>query len=62
MNYFNSSCSNNAEARFQFSSPHQGGVQFAFSDGHAVFISENIQKTVFRALLTRGKGEVVSGF
>ncbi len=55
-------CSSNAEQRFQFSSPHQGGVQFTFGDGHATFISENIDLRVFRGLLTRANGEVISNY
>ena len=62
MNLPETGCSNNAEQRFQFSSLHQAGVQFAFSDGHAEFLSENIDLNVFRALLTRAGGEAVSGF
>jgi len=52
-------CSNNAEQRFQFSSPHVGGCQFSLSDGSARFISENIDRDLFRSLVTRSGGEVV---
>ncbi|MBD3675190.1 MAG: DUF1559 domain-containing protein [Planctomycetaceae bacterium] len=55
-------CSNNAEQRFQFSSPHEGGCQFSLSDGSARFISENIDRDLFRGLLTRSGGEVVGEF
>ena len=55
-------CSNNVEQRFQFSSPHEGGCQFSLSDGSARFISENIDRDLFRSLLTRSGGEVVGEF
>ena len=32
------------------------------ADGHVVFISENIQLSVFEALGTRNGGEVVGGY
>ena len=62
MNPPETSCSGSCERRFQFSSRHHGGCHFAFSDGHARFISETIEVDVFRALLTRNGNEVVSGF
>jgi prepilin-type N-terminal cleavage/methylation domain-containing protein/prepilin-type processing-associated H-X9-DG protein len=62
MNLPETTCSNNAERRFQFSSQHPGGVQFSFADGHAVFISENIDVNVFRALITRANLEVVAAY
>jgi hypothetical protein len=37
-------------------------VQFTFSDGHAVFVSENIDINVYRGLITRNNGEVVSQY
>ncbi len=54
-----SSCSNNVEQRFQFSSPHPGGVHFTFADGHATFLSETIDLDTLRALTTRNGGEVI---
>ena len=55
-------CSNSVERRVQFSSPHVGGCQFSLTDGSARFISENIDVDVFRFLVTRNGGEVVSEF
>jgi prepilin-type N-terminal cleavage/methylation domain-containing protein/prepilin-type processing-associated H-X9-DG protein len=43
-----------------FSSRHAGGAQFAFGDGSARLLSENIDITVFEALGTPGGGESVS--
>jgi hypothetical protein len=62
MNIPQTSCSNSAERRFQFSSPHPGGCHFALSDGSARFVSENLTVRVFRALVTRDGGEVVGQF
>jgi prepilin-type N-terminal cleavage/methylation domain-containing protein len=45
-----------------FSSKHTGGAHFILGDGHAKFVSENIDLFVFRALGTRNGGEVVSEF
>ncbi|MGC1275404.1 MAG: DUF1559 domain-containing protein [Planctomycetaceae bacterium] len=45
-----------------FSSEHTGGAHFILGDGHAKFISENVDLFVFRALGTRSGGEVVSEF
>lgn len=39
-------------------SDHPGGVNMAFADGHAKFLSENIDLSVLQALLTRAGGEV----
>ncbi len=41
-----------------FGSQHTGGAQFTLSDGSCRFISENIDRTVLRALSTRAGGEV----
>jgi prepilin-type N-terminal cleavage/methylation domain-containing protein/prepilin-type processing-associated H-X9-DG protein len=41
---------------------HPGGVMFAMVDGSVRFISDNVEhKTVFRALATKGGGEVIPG-
>ncbi|HSG70716.1 MAG TPA: DUF1559 domain-containing protein, partial [Planctomycetaceae bacterium] len=53
MNPPETTCSNSAERRFQFSSPHPGGAQFSLGDGSARFISENLDVQVYRALFTR---------
>lgn len=50
------------ERKFLFSSPHVGGAQFAFVDGHVSFLSENLDQQVQKALLTIGNGEVVGEF
>lgn len=39
---------------------HTGGVQATFGDGAVKFVSENTDRTVFRALGTRGNGEIAS--
>ena len=45
-----------------FSSKHAGGAHFILADGHAKFVSENVDLFVFRAIGTRDGGEVVSEF
>ena len=45
-----------------FGSFHVGGAHFVMADGHVVFISENIQLSVFEALGTRNGGEVVGQY
>ena len=45
-----------------FSSEHAGGAHFILADGHAKFVSENVDLTVFRAIGTRDGGEAVSEF
>jgi prepilin-type N-terminal cleavage/methylation domain-containing protein len=42
-----------------FSSRHEGGAFFAFSDGAVRFLSENIDSTTYQALSTRGGNELV---
>jgi len=42
-----------------FGSLHEGGAFFMFLDGSARFLSENIDRTVFRALLTQAGNEIV---
>ena len=37
-------------------SPHPGGAQVAFCDGHVAFLSEQMQPQALNALLTRGRG------
>jgi prepilin-type N-terminal cleavage/methylation domain-containing protein/prepilin-type processing-associated H-X9-DG protein len=45
-----------------FGSQHAGGAHVALCDGSARFISENIDMNTFRALSTRGGGEVGGEF
>lgn len=45
-----------------FGSSHVGGAQFVLGDGHVVFISENIDQSVFQALSTLRGGEVIGEF
>src|SRR5690606_29817033 len=45
-----------------FRSDHQGGVQFALTDGSVHFISEDIDAAVLDALATRNGGEVIGEF
>lgn len=52
-------CSSGCEQQFQFSSRHTGGAHFHFVDGHASFVSENIDVYVLRALTTRNGGELI---
>ena len=41
-------------------SEHSGGVNVAFVDGHVAFIKDTINPMTWRALATRGGGEVIS--
>lgn len=50
------------ESIFQFSSLHEGGAHFALADGSGRFIGENIDVSVFQALLTRANNEIVGEF
>ena len=45
-----------------FRSDHPGGCYFAFLDGSAAFISENIDFDIYRFLSTRNGEELVSGY
>jgi hypothetical protein len=44
--------------RYAFTSAHTGGCQFAMVDGSIHFINDTIDLSLFRALGTRGLGEV----
>jgi prepilin-type processing-associated H-X9-DG protein len=43
-----------------YGSRHPSGAQFAYGDGHVVFVSNTINLTVFRAMATRDGNEAVS--
>jgi prepilin-type processing-associated H-X9-DG protein len=43
-----------------FASFHPGGCHFVFCDGHASFLSEDIDKVTLAALTTRAGGDMVS--
>jgi len=45
-----------------FSSRHEGGAHFAFSDGHVQFLSENVDSRIYEYLGSRGKEEVLGEF
>ncbi len=42
-----------------FASRHPGGANFAFGDGHVVFLSDNIDFDLYRWLSTRAGGETI---
>ena len=42
-----------------FRSPHPGGVQFAWCDGHVSFITEEVDTALYRDVSTRAGGEAV---
>jgi prepilin-type processing-associated H-X9-DG protein len=44
-----------------FSSEHSGGVQFAYCDGHVLFVADDIDWQVYQGLSTRAGAEVASG-
>lgn len=52
-----SSCNNSVERSLQFSSMHTGGMQALMCDGRVVFLSENTDLNVQRAIATRAGGE-----
>jgi prepilin-type N-terminal cleavage/methylation domain-containing protein/prepilin-type processing-associated H-X9-DG protein len=45
-----------------FASRHPSGANFGFGDGHAAFLEENIDLSLYRALSTRDGSEVVEGY
>jgi prepilin-type N-terminal cleavage/methylation domain-containing protein/prepilin-type processing-associated H-X9-DG protein len=50
------------EKELCFSSRHSGGAQVVFADGHATLITETIDRTTWRALGTRGEGDIPGGY
>jgi prepilin-type N-terminal cleavage/methylation domain-containing protein len=51
------SCNNSVERSLQFSSMHVGGIHALMCDGRVVFLSENMDLNVQRAMGTRNGGE-----
>jgi len=49
----------NYEANAAFASQHPGGANFLFGDGHAAFLSDNIDLLTYRAYSTRSGGEAI---
>jgi len=54
----NTNCNNHCEQRFQFSSPHSGGVYFLYCDGHVEFVSDAIELAALKAFTTIAGDEV----
>jgi prepilin-type processing-associated H-X9-DG protein/prepilin-type N-terminal cleavage/methylation domain-containing protein len=56
---------NNQSARFYqqsaVQSRHPGGANFAFADGHVMFLNENINQKPLTSLTTRKGGELIAG-
>ena len=44
-----------------FTTPHAGGVDFVYADGHVAVLGADVDQAMFKALSTRAKGETVSG-
>ena len=55
-------CSSSCEQRFQFSSPHPGGIQILILDGQARWLSDSIDITVLRSLITRSGDDLVGQY
>ena len=54
---------NDPHAHFDdFSSHHTGGTQFGLADGSVRFVSENLDRGIYRALSTIGGGELVGEY
>ena len=51
---------NNIDNDGSFGSPHPGGAHFLYADGHVLFVSETINKTIYQSLSTRAGGESVT--
>ena len=43
-----------------FKSPHPGGANFLFADGHVQFLKASINPITYNALGSRAGGEVIS--
>jgi prepilin-type N-terminal cleavage/methylation domain-containing protein/prepilin-type processing-associated H-X9-DG protein len=44
-----------------FSSRHNGGVNFVFADGHVQLLTSSVSQTIYQALSTRAGGETIGG-
>lgn len=53
-------CSSGCERQFQFSSGHVGGAHFTFADGHASFVSQNLDVGLLKSMMTRAGGEAAN--
>jgi len=53
---------NSAFGTSAFSSMHEGGVYFMFGDGHAQFLSENMDTANYQRLGFRSDGQVIGEF
>lgn len=45
---------------YAFGSAHAGGAQFAMADGAVVFVQEDIEMTLYKAICSRNEGESLS--
>jgi prepilin-type N-terminal cleavage/methylation domain-containing protein len=52
-------CNSSVERSLQFSSLHIGGLHALMGDGRVVFLSENMDSFVLKALVTRGGSDTV---
>jgi prepilin-type N-terminal cleavage/methylation domain-containing protein/prepilin-type processing-associated H-X9-DG protein len=43
-----------------FRSKHKGGAQFCYADGHVVFVNDNINTALYKALSTKAGKEIVA--
>jgi hypothetical protein len=57
LNPADTNCNNHCERRFQFSSPHAGGVHFLYGDSHIAFVRDAIDRDLLKALTTIAGGE-----
>jgi prepilin-type N-terminal cleavage/methylation domain-containing protein/prepilin-type processing-associated H-X9-DG protein len=61
LNPASTDCNNHCEQRFQFSSPHSGGVYFLYCDSHVAFLADTIDAERLKALTTIAGAEVARG-
>ena len=55
-------CGNTSQGHFAARSYHVGGAQIGLADGSVRFVSENIDLGLWRAVGTKGGGEVLGEF